>query len=171
MNKIFWGGGAAIIVLAVLAFALMGSPNQSAGNRLQLESGNEDENGHVALESMQVTLYKSPSCGCCIGHTNYLRGEGVQVNIEERDDMASVKAKYNIPRNMQSCHTAVFGDYFVEGHIPLEAIAKLLEEQPDIDGIALPDMPAGSPGMPGQKNGDWTVYAIKDGKTSTFMVI
>ncbi len=40
---------------------------------------------------------------------------------------------------------------------------------PDIDGIALPGMPAGSPGMPGTKSGTWTIYSIKDGKTSEFM--
>ena len=52
---------------------------------------------------------------------------------------------------MQSCHTTIMGKYFIEGHVPLQAVNKLLKEQPDIDGIALPGMPIGTPGMPGEK--------------------
>jgi hypothetical protein len=72
---------------------------------------------------------------------------------------------------MDSCHTLIIEDYFVEGHIPIEAIEKLLAEQPDIDGITLPDMPSGSPGMPGVKKGDFVIYSVKGGKTSEFMRI
>ena len=56
----------------------------------------------------------------------------------------SIKQKYNIPLEMQSCHTTIIGKYFIEGHVPLEAVNKLLKEQPDIDGIALPGMPIGN---------------------------
>ena len=70
---------------------------------------------------------------------------------------------------MESCHTAIFGDYFVEGHVPIEAVNKLLEEKPDIDGIALPEMPSGSPGMPGPKLEPFKIYSIKDGQASEFL--
>jgi len=72
---------------------------------------------------------------------------------------------------MQSCHTTEIGDYFVEGHVPIEAIDKLLAEKPDIDGITLPDMPAGSPGMPGVKREEFVIYSLKDGESSEFMRI
>ena len=65
---------------------------------------------------------------------------------------------------------AIYGNYFVEGHIPIEAIKKLLVEKPDIKGIAMPGMPSGSPGMPGAKDGQFIIYAVaKDGSTYEFM--
>ncbi len=85
--------------------------------------------------------------------------------------MSSIKRRLQISRNMESCHTAVIGDYFVEGHLPVEAVAKLLAEKPAIDGIALPGMPSGSPGMPGPKTAAFKIYALSDGKTSEFMTI
>lgn len=72
---------------------------------------------------------------------------------------------------MGSCHTAVIADYFVEGHIPIEAIEKLLEEKPGIDGIALPGMPTGSPGMPGQQTEAFKIYALSAGTASEFMTM
>jgi hypothetical protein len=72
---------------------------------------------------------------------------------------------------MQSCHTTIIGKYFIEGHVPLEAINKLLKEQPSIDGIALPGMPIGTPGMPGKKEEPYVIYQLIDGKFSVFMTI
>jgi len=83
--------------------------------------------------------------------------------------MSSIKEQYGVPREMESCHTSIFGDYVVEGHMPFEAITKMLEEKPEINGIALPNMPAGSPGMPGTKKGPFTIYALSDDSTSTYM--
>ena len=72
---------------------------------------------------------------------------------------------------MKSCHTAIVETYFVEGHIPVEAIKKLITEKPNIDGIALPGMPAGSPGMPGENAKPIKIYAISDGVVSEFMIL
>ncbi|MCH7730210.1 hypothetical protein IID21_01615 [Patescibacteria group bacterium] len=116
----------------------------------------------------QVTVYKSPSCGCCVGYTRFLKQDGYVVSIEETTDMNSVKQAHNIPSSMQSCHTAIIGDYFVEGHIPLEVVDKLLAEKPNLDGIALPGMPAGSPGMPGIKSEEFIIYGLKDGQVSEY---
>ncbi len=85
--------------------------------------------------------------------------------------MSSIKKKYQIPHNMEGCHTGVIGDYFVEGHVPVEAIEELLAEKPAIGGIALPGMPSGSPGMPGQKTEAFKIYALSDGTASEFMII
>ena len=116
-----------------------------------------------------AVIHKSPTCGCCLGHKGYLEGEGFSTEVVVENDISSFKAKYNIPYEYQSCHTAEIGGYFVEGHVPVEAINKLLTEKPDIDGISLPGMPAGSPGMPGVKKEEFVVYALKDGKASEFM--
>jgi hypothetical protein len=96
-------------------------------------------------------------------------------NVEVfKTDMRSlhmIKKKYNIPLEMQSCHTTILGKYFIEGHVPIKAINKLLKEQPDIDGIALPGMPIGTPGMPGEKEEPYVIYQLVDGKSSVFMTI
>ena len=82
-----------------------------------------------------------------------------------------IKKKHNIPLEMQSCHTTILDKYFIEGHVPIEAINKLLKEQPDIDGIALPGMPIGTPGMPGEKEEPYIIYQLVDGKSSVFMTL
>lgn len=123
----------------------------------------------VSDSKIQATIYKSPTCSCCLGHGNYLDGQGFDVETVVETNIASVKQEHNIPPNMQSCHTTIIGDYFVEGHVPVEAINKLLLEQPEIDGIALPAMPAGSPGMPGVKRGEFIIYSLKDGQSSEFV--
>tara|TARA_Y100000310_G_C20699925_1_gene828783 strand:- start:6720 stop:7148 length:429 start_codon:yes stop_codon:yes gene_type:complete len=118
-----------------------------------------------------ATVFKSPQCGCCVGFIGYLESDGYTVARRDTNAMDEIHRQHNIPSNIESCHTTIIGDYFVEGHVPMEAIDKLLTEKPDIDGIALPRMPSGSPGMPGPKRETWTIYALKDGKTSTFMTI
>jgi hypothetical protein len=130
--------------------------------------------GQVADTSVQgekVTLYKSPTCGCCVSYSRFLKRDGYSVDFEEMTDADRVKKAHNIPLSMQSCHTSIIEDYFVEGHVPLEVIDKLLAEKPDLDGIALPGMPAGSPGMPGLKSEEFIIYGLKDGQVSEFMRI
>ena len=122
-------------------------------------------------DAITVTTFKPPDCGCCSGWISYANGKGMDVTTIMENDMDSLKDKYNIPQNMRSCHTSIMEGYFVEGHMPMEAINKLLTEKPDIDGIALPGMPPGSAGMPGQKQGQWTIYSIKDGQVKEFMRI
>jgi len=67
------------------------------------------------------------------------------------DDLAAVRARYGVPREAAACHTAVVGGYVVEGHVPADAIRRLLQDRPDVVGIAVPGMPSGSPGMDGPK--------------------
>ena len=126
---------------------------------------------HVKNNKQNVEVFKTPSCGCCYGYVLFLKKE--QFNVKETDmrSLHSIKQKYNIPLEMQSCHTTIVGKYFIEGHVPLEAVNKLLKEQPDIDGIALPGMPIGTPGMPGKKEEPFVVYQLIDGKFSIFMTI
>lgn len=117
----------------------------------------------------QVTVFKSQSCGCCSLYVQYLEKSGFAVNVNEVQDMNGIKSELDIPLAMQSCHTTKVGDYFIEGHVPLEAIDQLLTEKPAISGIAMPGMPSGSPGMPGGKVGQFVIYGIGlDGSTSEF---
>ena len=115
-----------------------------------------------------IEVFKSPACSCCHEWEAYLRGLGYTVKSVPTDDMAAVKAQYGLPQDTWSCHTAVIAGYAVEGHVPVEAIEDLLAERPAIDGIALPAMPPGSPGMPGAKEGPFEVLAVTDGAASPF---
>ena len=118
-----------------------------------------------------VEVFKTPSCGCCYGYVLFLEEEKFEVKQTDMKSLHTIKKKYNIPVEMQSCHTTIMGKYFIEGHVPFEAVNKLLKEQPNIDGIALPGMPIGTPGMPGDKDEPYVIYQLKDGKSSVFMTI
>lgn len=123
-------------------------------------------------DGQTVTLYKSPNCGCCSGHAKALEEAGFSVTIEETNDLDTVKRTHNIPADGASCHTSVIGDYVVEGHVPLEAIEKLLDEKPAIAGIGLAGMPIGTPGMPGRKLAPYEVYQLSDtGETSSYLTL
>ena len=149
-------------ILAIVVFVMVISGYYFASGRT---TANED----VRDDKIQATIYKSATCGCCLGHADYLIDEDFNVEIIVENDIELIKEKNNIPYNMQSCHTTEIGEYFVEGHVPIEAISKLLAEKPDIDGITLPDMPAGSPGMPGVKREEFIIYSLKDGEAQEFM--
>jgi len=94
-----------------------------------------------------VTVYKSPTCGCCGAWVDHLRESGFSVVVKEQDDLAPVKALLEIPYELQSCHTSTVGGYVIEGHVPAGDIRWLLAEQPRGIGLAVPGMPVGSPGM------------------------
>ncbi|HEY6222617.1 MAG TPA: DUF411 domain-containing protein [Gemmatimonadales bacterium] len=96
-----------------------------------------------------VTVYKSPSCGCCAKWVDHLRAAGYTVVVHDTDDLDGVMTDFNVPRQLASCHTAKVGPYVIEGHVPADLIARALREHPAIAGLAVPGMVTGSPGMEG----------------------
>jgi hypothetical protein len=126
-------------------------------------------NGFTA-EPRQATLYKDPACGCCANYVEYLKKDGFQVTVVDTDDLAAVKAKYGVPDALAACHTVLIGGYVVEGHVPVGVIHRLLAQKPEIKGVALPGMPAGSPGMAGEKTAPLTIYVISGGAPKVFAV-
>ena len=131
----------------------------------------QDASAVTNSSKYNVEVIKTSSCGCCYGYVLFLEEENFKVKQTDMRSLHLIKKKYNIPLEMQSCHTTILGKYFIEGHVPIEAIKKLLKEQPDIDGIALPGMPIGTPGMPGEKEEPYIIYQLVDGKSSVFMTI
>ena len=114
-------------------------------------------------EPHQAVVHQSPTCACCDAYVEYLEEElGVTVSVEETDDMAAVKDTFDIPSTLESCHTLEYRDFVFEGHLPAAVIEAFLEEPPAVPGIALPGMPAGSPGMGGSKDEEWTVYTLDE---------
>jgi hypothetical protein len=117
----------------------------------------------------EVVIYKSPSCECCGRWSSHLRHNGFAVSIKNVEDMDPIKKQAGVPYDMESCHTAFIGGYVVEGHVPAENIRKILAERPGIKGLAVPGMPASSPGMDGPDPEPYTVYSFDEkGKTAVF---
>ena len=116
----------------------------------------------------KVTVYKSPTCGCCTKWVDHMRANGFDVTATNVEDMAAVKQKYGVPDKLGSCHTSLVGGYVIEGHVPADVVKRLLAERPKVAGLAVPGMPASAPGMdiPGQpytivgfdRAGQFTVY-------------
>jgi hypothetical protein len=98
-----------------------------------------------ALPKMVVS--KDPTCGCCASWVEHVREAGFSVEVVERADLSRLKARLGVPQALASCHTAEVGGYVVEGHVPAEAVKRLLAEKPQAKGLAVPGMPIGSPGM------------------------
>lgn len=94
-----------------------------------------------------VTVYKSPTCGCCGEWVKHLRKSGFDVRVHEVPDATPFSERYGVPRAMRSCHTALVGGYTIEGHVPASDIKRLLSERPRAKGLAAPGMPQSAPGM------------------------
>ncbi len=101
----------------------------------------------VGPDAPTVTVFKSPTCGCCSMWVEHLEASGFTVDARDRDDMTAVKDSLGLPSDLASCHTGVVDGYVIEGHVPAQHIAQLLDERPDVLGLSVPGMPIGSPGM------------------------
>jgi hypothetical protein len=110
--------------------------------------------------AQSAVMHKTPWCGCCDYYAKYLEAHGYQMTIVNHEDMKPIRAGMGVPERLASCHTTRIGAYTVEGHMPIEVIDKLLTERPITRGIALPAMPIGSPGMPGEKAEPFTVFYL-----------
>lgn len=106
-----------------------------------------------AAAARTVTVWKSPTCGCCTDWVDHMRQAGFDVAVRNVDDMQPLKTARGVPPQMQSCHTAEVDGYVLEGHVPADAVNRMLAERPQAKGLAVPGMPQGSPGMEtGQKD-------------------
>jgi hypothetical protein len=118
-----------------------------------------------------VEVFKSPTCGCCSKWVEHMRSSGFDVRSTNVSDLSSVKKTHRVPDKLLSCHTATVNGYVIEGHVPAGDVQRLLKERPAVAGIAVPDMPAGSPGMEveGMKAQPFNVLSFdKQGMTKIF---
>lgn len=116
----------------------------------------------VNATAQTVTVYKSPTCGCCNGWIDYLRDEGFSVEAIDLQNLDSIKQQHGVTPELQSCHTALVDGYVVEGHVPVNDIRRLLKEKPDIKGLTAPGMPAMSPGMASLVPKNYDVLSFDD---------
>ena len=146
-----WKGiaaGAAVVLIAGTAFARLSTKDAGA---------------------LEVTVYKSPTCGCCSKWIAHLEANGFKVNAHDVADLTQIKLEHGIRRELTACHTALVDGYVIEGHVPAEDIQRLLQERPDVVGLAVPGMPMGSPGMEGPTSKPYDVLTFdRNGNTTVF---
>ncbi|MTI45513.1 hypothetical protein JM93_01089 [Roseibium hamelinense] len=112
-----------------------------------------------------VTVFKTPWCGCCHVWAEKVQQAGYSVVVKDMEDLSGIKKQAGIPDQLQACHTAVLGSerkYILEGHVPLEAMHRLISEQPDIRGVAVAGMPMGSLGMDYDAAAKYPVHELPD---------
>lgn len=108
-----------------------------------------------------ATLYKSPACGCCAVYVEHLQRHGYDVSVQHPADLGAVKSRHGVNPSLGSCHTMILEGYTFEGHVPVDAIDRVLSERPEIRGLAVPGMPTGSPGMNGPLRPPLQVFTLE----------
>ncbi len=130
----------------------------------------------LALVSMRalsaapaVSMFKLTGCGCCDLWAEHLRKSGFAVSVRAVPDLTPVRVKYGIPNIFGTCHTALVEGYAIEGHVPAADIQRLLRSKLKVAGLAVPGMPAGSPGMEGPRGEPYDVLTFdRNGATQIY---
>ena len=154
-RRTFIGGFAAVAGLTISGCGP--SPREKTAETRPLNAAQSP----AAVRPAAMTVYRDPSCGCCEAWAAMARNAGYKVNLIDHPDMPAIKGQYGVPDELLSCHTTIVGGYTVEGHVPLEDVARLLKDKSKtIRGIAVAGMPRGSPGM-----------EVPDGSKDAFQVM
>ena len=123
----------------------------------------------ASLKPIAITVYKTPTCGCCKAWMKHLEANGFVVTAHDMPSVDEIKRTQGVPATLVSCHTGIVGRYVVEGHVPADLIKQMLQEKPAILGLAVPGMPMGSPGMEGGPKQSYEVIAFeRNGKTRVY---
>jgi hypothetical protein len=113
-----------------------------------------------AAAAAVMTVHKDPNCGCCHLWAEAMQKAGFDVRLNDLGDLAPIKARLGVPGDLEGCHTAEIEGYFLEGHVPLSSVRRLLDERPAIKGLAVPGMPSGSLGMGDDPAASYDVVAV-----------
>jgi hypothetical protein len=147
-----------IVRYAVLAAAL-GAPADAAQTAAK----------KAEAAAQPIVVYKTATCGCCTKWVDHLKAAGFAPTVHTLTTMDEAPIRARVPAPVRSCHTATLEGYLVEGHVPADVIRKLLRDKPRVEGIAVPGMPAGSPGMESNQPEPYDVLAFDaSGKTTVF---
>lgn len=151
-------------MLPVLALILALS---ACGGREKAGWDAKEYGGASAVQGKEIAVYRSETCGCCKSWIAHLEKHGFVIKDHVERDMNAVKAKYGVPAEMASCHTAIVDGYVIEGHVPAQDIVAMLEKKPAIQGLSVPAMPVGTPGMEDPATGRKDPFSVmsfsKDG--------
>ena len=158
--------GWASLVVVALVFGAGGCSGRTDTPADTTAAVNVSATPAVAESIVAMTVYKSPTCGCCSAWVDHVRQAGFRVTVVDTTNLEPIKARYGILPGHGSCHTAIVGGYVIEGHVPAPDIHRLLALQPEITGLAVPGMPVGSPGMEGPVPQRYDVLAFtRDGSS------
>lgn len=127
---------------------------------------NSWDDAHVVYAGDKaITVYRSPHCDCCHKWIKHLERHDFVVEDNITSELGMIKSRFDVPRNMASCHTAIIDGYVIEGHVPADDIKRLLLDRPQITGLSVPQMPVGTPGMEiGDRKDDFAVIQFKAGE-------
>ena len=120
-------------------------------------------------EKVELTVYKSPTCGCCTKWVSHLEANGFEVISHDVSDVQVIKQKYGVRHDLASCHTAMVNGFVIEGHVPASDIKRFLSNTTvaNVAGLTVPGMPMGSPGMEGHRKDKYNVIAIDKNNNAT----
>lgn len=142
-----------LLTLVLLAVSACSAPPAASistadGDNMSehVDAAQEESEAKVDVQPI-VSVYKSPTCGCCGSWIEHMEEHGFVVEAHDTNDLVAVKNANHVPSELQSCHTAIIDGYVIEGHVPADDIGRLLANRPDVAGLAVPGMPVGSPGM------------------------
>ena len=120
------------------------------------------------LGAADMTVYKTPTCGCCGKWVEHVRAAGIKVKVLEVPSTAQARANAGIKEKYGSCHTGLINGYAIEGHVPVADILRLIKEKPKAKGLAVPGMPMGSPGMEGPYKDAYSVLLLTEEGSTVF---
>lgn len=167
LRSLLAGVAGTAIIAGITVAVWSQSANQGVSPSL---ATNPAENIASSMLPLNITVHRSPTCGCCKAWVQHLEANGFQTTDIVTEDVTAVKQEYGVPSELTSCHTAVIDGYAIEGHVPAADIKRLLVEKPQISGLAVPQMPIGSPGMEsGNIKEPFAVLSFRpDGRVKTF---
>lgn len=155
-----------IALLLPASFLAAGCSSESGAERPQNAQAQEQE----GLPKM--TVYKSPTCGCCKDWVQHMREAGFTVETMDMQDVTPMKDRLGVPDKLHACHTAFVDGEVVEGHVPASVVKRYLKnDSAKAAGLAVPGMPVGSPGMevPGREAQSYQVIAFtNDGRAGVY---
>lgn len=160
-------------VLGVAYWAAIALPENSNPNvTVQNVNKSAAPTTDLASQTLNITVYRTPTCGCCKGWVEHIKENGFHVTdiVKSESEIQSIRQKYNLPSDLVSCHTSEIDGYLVEGHIPAADVKRLIAQKPNLAGISVPGMPIGTPGMEmGDRKESFNVFAFKkDGQVEVF---
>ena len=125
--------------------------------------------GVTAQAVPMVEVWRSPTCGCCGGWVRHLQENGLATRVYMVEDTSPARRSLGMPDRFAACHSARAGGYALEGHVPASDIRRLLREKPKAKGLAVPGMPAASPGMDVPDSPPYDVFLVRNyGSTEVF---
>jgi hypothetical protein len=158
-----------VSIVALMALAACNQQADRVASSAQAGDGPQAAPTATASALPVMTVYKSPTCGCCKSWVDAVKQAGFTVEVHDVADVTPVKDEAGVPADKRSCHTAIVGGYAIEGHVPPATIKKFLAEHPKAAGLAVPGMPTGAPGMemPGMQPDHYDVIAFQSNGAST----